>query len=112
MQDVSVILKLIARGLIDIRTAANSGNAKACFILSDFIHVLPHTANCMVNDGRRYEDVVHDLYERAKIKNMDDWLENALNSKKKHHSVVIRSQLLFPFRVRKSIKLYEEGDRN
>ena len=90
MQDVSVILKLIARGLIDIRTAANSGNAKACFILSDFIHVLPHTANCMVNDGRRYEDVVHDLYERAKIKNMDDWLENALNSKKKHHSVVIR----------------------
>ncbi|WP_415750954.1 hypothetical protein [Escherichia coli] len=44
MQDVSVILKLIARGLIDIRTAANSGNAKACFILSDFIHVLPHTA--------------------------------------------------------------------
>ena len=79
MQDVSVILKLIARGLIDIRTAANSGNAKACFILSDF----------MVNDGRRYEDVVHDLYERAKIKNMDDWLENALNDielNQKNHS--------------------------
>ncbi|EOM6612962.1 TPA: hypothetical protein ACWMKV_000444 [Escherichia coli] len=89
MQDVSVILKLIARGLIDIRTAANSGNAKACFILSDFIHVLPHTANCMVNDGRCYEDVVHDLYERAKIKNMDDWLENALNDielNQKNHS--------------------------
>ena len=50
MQDV--ILKLIARGLIDIRIAANSGNSKACFILSDFIHVLPHTANCMVNDGQ------------------------------------------------------------
>lgn len=79
MQDVSVILKLIARGLIDIRIAANSGNSKACFILSDFIHVLPHTANCMVNDGRRYEDVMNDLYARAKIKNMADWLDNALN---------------------------------
>ncbi|MCF3302112.1 hypothetical protein L1032_03560 [Escherichia coli] len=45
--------------------------------------------NCMVNDGRRYEDVVHDLYERAKIKNMDDWLENALNDielNQKNHS--------------------------
>ncbi|HHD6439334.1 TPA: hypothetical protein ACNTCD_004337, partial [Escherichia coli] len=77
MQDV--ILKLIARGLIDIRIAANSGNSKACFILSDFIHVLPHTANCMVNDGQSYEDVMNDLYARAKIKNMEDWLDNALN---------------------------------
>ncbi|EKA4234645.1 hypothetical protein OLH81_004793 [Escherichia coli] len=77
MQDV--ILKLIARGLIDIRIAANSGNSKACFILSDFIHVLPHTANCMVNDGQSYEDVMNDLYARAKIKNMEDWLGNALN---------------------------------
>ena len=43
----------------------------------------------MVNDGRRYEDVVHDLCERAKIKNMDDWLENALNDielNQKNHS--------------------------
>ncbi|EFL4497134.1 hypothetical protein [Escherichia fergusonii] len=77
MQDV--ILKLIARGLIDIRIAANSGNSKACFILSDFIHVLPHTANCMVNDGQSYDDVMNDLYARAKIKNMEDWLDNALN---------------------------------
>ncbi|WP_407254977.1 hypothetical protein [Escherichia fergusonii] len=77
MQDV--ILKLIARGLIDIRIATNSGNSKACFILSDFIHVLPHTANCMVNDGQSYEDVMNDLYARAKIKNMEDWLDNALN---------------------------------
>lgn len=77
MQDV--ILKLIARGLIDIRIAANSGNSKACFILSDFIHVLPHTANCMVNDGQSYEDVMNNLYARAKIKNMEDWLDNALN---------------------------------
>ncbi|MEW3052088.1 hypothetical protein [Escherichia coli] len=77
MQDV--ILKLIARGLIDIRIAANSGNSKACFILSDFIHVLPHTANCMVNDWQSYEDVMNDLYARAKIKNMEDWLDNALN---------------------------------
>ena len=77
MQDV--ILKLIARGLIDISIAANSGNSKACFILSDFIHVLPHTANCMVNDGQSYEDVMNDLYARAKIKNMEDWLDNALN---------------------------------
>ncbi|HAP3345944.1 TPA: hypothetical protein ACH9NE_003236 [Escherichia coli] len=77
MQDV--ILKLIARGLIDIRIAANSGNSKDCFILSDFIHVLPHTANCMVNDGQSYEDVMNDLYARAKIKNMEDWLDNALN---------------------------------
>ncbi|MHA0122535.1 hypothetical protein ACXYUZ_04630 [Escherichia coli] len=77
MQDV--ILKLIARGLIDIRIAANSGNSKACFILSDFIHVLPHTANCMVNDGQSYEDVMNDLYARAKIKKMEDWLDNALN---------------------------------
>ncbi|HEA0456663.1 TPA: hypothetical protein RU923_004597 [Escherichia coli] len=77
MQDV--ILKLIARGLIDVRIAANSGNSKACFILSDFIHVLPHTANCMVNDGQSYEDVMNDLYARAKIKNMEDWLDNALN---------------------------------
>ena len=77
MQDV--ILKFIARGLIDIRIAANSGNSKACFILSDFIHVLPHTANCMVNDGQSYEDVMNDLYARAKIKNMEDWLDNALN---------------------------------
>ncbi|QME64103.1 hypothetical protein [Escherichia fergusonii] len=77
MQDV--ILKLIVRGLIDIRIAANSGNSKACFILSDFIHVLPHTANCMVNDGQSYEDVMNDLYARAKIKNMEDWLDNALN---------------------------------
>ncbi|WP_270829541.1 hypothetical protein [Escherichia fergusonii] len=77
MQDV--ILKLIARGLIDIRIAANTGNSKACFILSDFIHVLPHTANCMVNDGQSYEDVMNDLYARAKIKNMEDWLDNALN---------------------------------
>ncbi|MBB8027388.1 hypothetical protein HEL23_018075 [Escherichia coli] len=79
MQDVSVILKLIARGLTDIRIAANSGNSKVCFILSDFIHVLPNTANCMVNDGRRYEDVMNDLYQRAKIKNMEEWLDNALN---------------------------------
>ncbi|MFS3477940.1 hypothetical protein ACK6SM_05525 [Escherichia fergusonii] len=77
MQDV--ILKLIARGLIDIRIAANSGNSKACFILSDFIHVLPHTANCMVNDGQSYDDVMNDLYARAKNKNMEDWLDNALN---------------------------------
>lgn len=77
MQDV--ILKLIARGLIDIRIAANSGNSKACFILSDFIHILPHTANCMVNDGQSYDDVMNDLYARAKIKNMEDWLDNALN---------------------------------
>lgn len=79
MQDVSVILKLIARGLIDIRIAANSGNSKDCFILSDFIHVLPNTVNCMLNDGRRYEDVMHNLYGRAKIKNMEEWLDNALN---------------------------------
>lgn len=47
--------------------------------MSDFIHVLPHTANCMVNDGQSYEDVMNDLYARAKIKNMEDWLDNALN---------------------------------
>ena len=54
---------------------------------------------------------VNEILNNERKKSMA-WLENALNSKKKHHSVVIRSQLLFPFRVRKSIKLYEEGDRN
>lgn len=33
----------------------------------------------MVNDGQSYEDVMNDLYARAKIKNMEDWLDNALN---------------------------------
>lgn len=36
------------------------------------------------------------------------WLEEALNSKNKNHSVVIKSELLYPLRVRKSVKLYEE----
>lgn len=47
----------------------------------------------------------------AKREKSMNWLKNALNSKEKNHSVVIRKEVLFPLRVRKSIKLYEESKR-
>lgn len=53
---------------------------------------------------------VNEILSKEREKSMN-WLQNALNSKKKNHSVVIRKEVLFPLRVRKSIKLYEESKR-
>jgi polysaccharide pyruvyl transferase WcaK-like protein len=52
----------------------------------------------------------NEILSKEREKSMS-WLENALNSKEKNHSVVIRKEVLFPLRVRKSIKLYEESKR-
>ena len=53
----------------------------------------------------QYEEINEGL--NKKRKESMAWLENALDSKKKH-SVKVKSEWLFPMRVLKSIRLYDE----
>lgn len=78
MKNECILMRLVARGLLDIRIAATSGNIKACLILSDFIHTLPYSIEKILNGDMTYQDVLEDLNERARIKNMEGWLTNAL----------------------------------
>lgn len=78
MKNECVLMRLVARGLLDIRIAAASGNIKACLVLSDFIHALPYSIERVLKGDISYQDVIEDLNERAKIKNMEGWLTNAL----------------------------------
>ncbi|EOF5434822.1 hypothetical protein ACK1MO_004588 [Salmonella enterica] len=78
MKNEFILMRLVARGLLDIRVAASSGNVKACLVLSDFIHNLPYSIEQIVKGNMSYQNVMEDLKDRARVKNMEGWLANAL----------------------------------
>jgi hypothetical protein len=73
-----VIMKLLARALLEIRMASYEGNTKASFAISDFVHTIPFCIQRIMEKGGNYEELIDKLKERAAIKNMTEWLNHAL----------------------------------
>ena len=78
MTDEYVILKIIARGLLDIRIASLAENSKASFAISDFIHNIPYQLNSALQGDRNFQLVLLNIKQYAEIKGMSCWLNNVL----------------------------------
>lgn len=75
--DVDVV-RILSRGLLDIRIASIDGNNTAVFLIADFLHQVPCQMEHILREGGAYCQIVSSLRERAKIKGMEKWLDNAL----------------------------------
>lgn len=76
------------------------------FDLMDRYVVNPNDIGNLENEMQLDYTKVNQILAQQRKDSMD-WLKNALNSNEKNHSVVIKSQVLYPLRVLKAILRFE-----
>jgi hypothetical protein len=76
-----LIYRLIYHALLDIRSAAQSGERNAntiAYKLSDVFHNVPLQLNRVESEGGDYDQVLLDIRERAKRAKCEGWLDNVI----------------------------------
>jgi hypothetical protein len=79
MRNDIVVMRILARALLDIRIASHDKNSKISFAIADFVHSIPRQVEVVMEKGGGYDDIMESLVERAKIKNMTSWLNHVIN---------------------------------
>jgi hypothetical protein len=73
------ILRLLYLALIDIRAAADQGNTKACFVLSDLMHNIPLQILRVEKENGNYQEIMYWIRMRCKQNKCESWLDNAIS---------------------------------
>lgn len=79
MKNENLVLKLLARALLDIRIASHEGNMKKAFELADVFHNVPYQIEQIQGGEGRYNEVVDWIEMRCKQKGMQSWLQVAMD---------------------------------
>lgn len=79
MNDETLVFKLLARALLDLRIAGLEGNSKATFHIADLFHNVPHQIARIQRGEGNYRDVLDCLEMRCKQKGMESWLRTAIS---------------------------------
>ena len=80
MTDETLIFKLLAHALLDIRIAGFEGNSKAAFHMADLFHSVPYQIARIQGGNGNYREVLDWLEMRCKQKGMEPWLRTAISN--------------------------------
>ena len=78
MNSETLVFKLLARALLDIRIASLEGNSKMAFEIADVFHNVPYQIERIQGGNGSYQEVVDWLEMRCEQKGMKSWLQNAI----------------------------------
>lgn len=78
MDSQSMVYRLLARGLLEIRVASIQGDSKVAFHLADLLHNVPLQMERVRHDGGDYSEMLGWLRMRAEQKSLSRWLDGAL----------------------------------
>ncbi|MCX7257016.1 MAG: hypothetical protein NTZ64_09830 [Polaromonas sp.] len=78
MNKETLVLKLVAYALLEIRIASHEGNSRLAFEIADVFHNVPYQIERIkIGDGN-YQEIINWLEMRCEQKGMTSWLKNAI----------------------------------
>jgi hypothetical protein len=78
MNNETLIYKLLARALLDMRIASKDGNSQFTFEIADIFHNIPLQIERVKNNKEDYKQIIEWLEMRCEQKKMRSWLETAI----------------------------------
>ena len=78
MNSKTLVLKLLARALLEIRIASHEGNSRMAFEIADIFHNVPYQIERIQGSDGNYQEIVDGLEMRCEQKGMKSWLQNAI----------------------------------
>lgn len=75
MNNLTLVYKILARGLLDIRIAAHEQNSKASFDLADLLHNIPLRLERELRNNTDYTETLYWIRMRAGQKELTKWLD-------------------------------------
>jgi hypothetical protein len=75
MNNLSLIHKILARALLDIRIAAHEQNSKIAFDLSDLVHNVPLQLERELKGNTDFTETLNWIRMRAEQKKLTKWLD-------------------------------------
>jgi hypothetical protein len=78
MDSETLIYKLLARALLDIRIACVESDSSAAFQLADLFHNVPYQLARIRSAGGDYKEILDWLEMRSEQKGLSGWLRTAI----------------------------------
>jgi hypothetical protein len=78
MNKETLLLKLLAYALLEIRIASYKGNSRLAFEIADVFHNVPYQIERTKIDNGNYQEIINWLEMRCEQKGMASWLKNAI----------------------------------